>query len=119
MLTAEIMEQAVQAYIAAFRDGSLDGIVALFADDATVEDPVGSPKHEGLAAIRAFYAKSVEMGAVLEQQGATRLAAEYAAFAFHVTIPSMGHVDVIDTFRFNAAGKIVEMRAFFGPDNFK
>ncbi len=115
----KIMQQAVHTYISAFRDKDLDAIVKLFAPEATVEDPVGTPKHDGLAAIREFYGKSIELGAVLEQQGATRVGAEYAAFAFEARIPGMGRVDVIDTFRFNEDGKIIEMRAFFGPDNFR
>lgn len=115
----KIMRQTVQAYISAFRDKDIDAIVRLFAPHATVEDPVGSPKHDGLTAIREFYGKSIELGAVLEQQGATRVGADYAAFAFEAHIPGMGHVEVIDTFRFNEAGKIIEMRAFFGPENLK
>ena len=36
------MTAAVHAYVAALNAGDLDGIVALYADDASVEDPVGS-----------------------------------------------------------------------------
>lgn len=114
-----LMEAAVQAYFDGFRRHDLETIAALFADDATAEDPVGTPRHEGIAAIRAFYTESIATGAVLEPQGAIRIAADYAAFAFHAVVPGMGHVEVIDTFRFNEDGKIIEMRAFFGPANVK
>jgi len=113
------MEAAVQAYFEGFRKHDLDIIIALFADNATAEDPVGTPRHEGIEAVRAFYAQSIATGAVLEQQGPTRIADAYAAFAFHAVVPGMGHVEVIDTFRFNEAGKVIEMRAFFGPGNVK
>ncbi len=119
MPSTETMEAAVQSYIAGFRNRDLESIVALFAADATVEDPVGSQPHKGLDAIRAFYAASIDTGAVLDQQGETRVAANYAAFAFHAIVPGMGHVEVIDTFKFNEQGKVVEMRAFFGPKNVK
>jgi steroid delta-isomerase len=115
----KLMEAAVQAYFEGFRKHDLDIIISLFADDATAEDPVGTPRHEGIQAVRAFYAQSIATGAVLEPQGSTRIAADYAAFAFHAVVPDMGHVEVIDTFRFNEAGKIIEMRAFFGPGNVK
>jgi ketosteroid isomerase-like protein len=36
------MTAAVHAYVAALNAGDLDAIVALYADDASVEDPVGS-----------------------------------------------------------------------------
>jgi steroid delta-isomerase len=117
MPTPEIIEAAVQKYFSAFSNRDLEGVVGLFADDATVEDPVGSEPNKGLAAIRAFYARSIEMGATLQQQGATRITAEYAAFAFLAVVPGMGHVEVIDTFRFNEAGKVTEMRAYFGAGN--
>jgi steroid delta-isomerase len=119
MPTPEHIEAAVQTYFDSFSSGKVEGIVGLFAEDATVEDPVGSDAHKGLDAIRAFYANSIGMGAKLERQGATRITSEYAAFAFHAIVPGMGHVEVIDTFRFNEAGKVIEMRAFFGPGNFK
>jgi steroid delta-isomerase len=119
MPAPEIIEAAVQQYFTAFSNRDLEGIVGLFAEDATVEDPVGSEVNRGIDAIRAFYGKSIEMGATLQQQGATRITAEYAAFAFHAIVPGMGHVEVIDAFRFNEAGKVVEMRAYFGAGNFK
>jgi steroid delta-isomerase len=114
-----IMANAVQAYFDGFRNRDLDAIVALFADDATVEDPIGSPLLTDRDAIRAFYHKSVAAEVVLEQEGNTRIGGDYAVFAFFAVVPDMGHVEVIDTFRFNEDGKIVEMRAFFGPGNVK
>ena len=66
------MEAAVHSYFEGFRRQNVEIIIALFADDATVEDPVGSPPSKGREAIRAFYTKSIGTGAVLEPQGATR-----------------------------------------------
>ena len=37
------MKAALQGYLNAFNANDLDALTALFADDATVEDPVGSP----------------------------------------------------------------------------
>ena len=48
MNTPEHMTAVVQRYVAALNAGDLDGIVALFADDATVEDPVGSEPRCGM-----------------------------------------------------------------------
>lgn len=47
MNSVEHMTAVVQRYVAALNAGDLDGIVALFADDATVEDPVGSEPRRG------------------------------------------------------------------------
>lgn len=122
MPAPEHMAAAVHAYVDGFERGDLDAIVGLFADDATVEDPVGTPPKRGLAEIRAFYAGSLATGAKLELLGDPRCAGDYAAFPFAVKLEWDGRrqiIEVIDTFRFDEAGKITEMRAFFGPANMK
>jgi steroid delta-isomerase len=120
MATPEQMSAAVQGYVDAFDKGDPEAVVALFAEDATVEDPVGTPLKVGHAAIREFYTASMATGAKLRLDGPIRLATEYAAFAFQVQLTMDGKdltVDVIDTFKFNADGKVTEMRAYFGPSN--
>ncbi len=112
--------KAVETYIASYCAGDLDGIVSVFADNATVEDPVGTPLVIGKEAIRAFMARGVSMGAKLGLLGAIRCAGDYAAFPFAVTLELEGkptRIEVIDVFRFDAEGKVVEMRAFFGAEN--
>lgn len=114
--------KAVEAYIEAYGRGDLDAILDVFADDATVEDPVGSPLLVGKDAIRGLMGQGVAMGAKLELQGAVRCAANYAAFPFVVALDIEGRptrIEVIDIFTFNDAGKVIEMRAFFGPENIK
>ncbi|CAD7342024.1 MULTISPECIES: nuclear transport factor 2 family protein [unclassified Sphingobium] len=114
------MEAAVNAYVAAFEAGSADQVAALYAADATVEDPIGSPIHKGREAIRAFYAESMKTGAKLKLEGPVRVAGDYAVFPFSVNLNYDGgakRIDVIDTFRFNKANEVVEMRAFWGPNN--
>jgi len=114
------MEAAVHAYVAAFAAGSADQVAALYAEDATVEDPIGAPLHHGREAVRAFYAESMKTGAQLELLGPIRIAGDYAAFPFSVNLNYDGgtkRIDVIDTFRFNEANEVIEMRAFWGPGN--
>lgn len=120
MATPEQMEAAVQAYVAAFAAGDPEQAVAIFAADATIEDPVGTPVKRGHEEIRAFYQASMATGAKLVLDGPIRLAEGHAAFAFHVPLHFEGkdmEIHVIDTFAFDADGKVKEMRAFFGPGN--
>ena len=75
-----------------------------------------------LATVRAFYAYSLSTGAKLELMGEPRTAGDYVAFPFRVLLNLEGKdqaIEVIDTFKFNAEGKVVEMRAFWGPQNVK
>jgi len=114
------MEAAVHAYVAAFEAGSADQVADIYAQDATVEDPIGTPIHHGREAVRAFYAESMKTGAKLELLGPIRIAGDYACFPFAVKLDYDGgpkRIDVIDTFRFNEDNEVVEMRAFWGPNN--
>jgi len=122
MPTAEQMNAVVHAYVAGFDAGDPDAIADLFAEDATVEDPVGSELRRGKAAIREFYGFSTSTGAKLELLGDPRCAGDYVAFPFAVLLDMQGqksHIEVIDTFRIDDSGKITEMRAFWGPGNLK
>ncbi len=121
MPTTAHMTAAVHAYVEAFERGDPEAAVALFAADATVEDPVGTPPKVGTEAIREFYTYSMGTGAKLHLEGPIRTGYDFAAFAFQVRL-KMGDadatVDVIDVFRFDDAGKVRSMQAFFGPGNF-
>ena len=129
---AEQMAAAVQAYFDLFNACDADGIADLYADDATVTDPVGTPPKNSKADILAFYQGAVKGGSTLVQHGPTRIVANFAAFAFtvhvggynpedvsvDVDLPSGSMtIDVIDTFEFNEDGKVTAMRAFWGPTN--
>lgn len=120
MADVEQMIAAVHAYVAAFETGDPDAAAALFSKDSTVEDPIGSPLHRGREAVRAFYAQSMATGAKLKLEGPVRITGDYAVFPFSVHLAFEGkqpRIDVIDTFKFDDDGKVVEMRAFWGPSN--
>lgn len=121
MPTPAEMTAAIHAYVAAFDKGDPELAVALFADDASVADPVGTPPKVGIAAIREFYTASMQTGAKLHLQGPVRVTANnHAAFAMQVRLnlnDTDMSVDVIDIFRFNDDGKVTEMSAYFGPTN--
>lgn len=120
MPSIDTMQAAVHRYIRTLNESDLEGIVALYAPDAVVEDPVGSPPHCGHAAIRAFYAGSVALGLQVQLEGEIRATANVAAFAFRVSFVWNGQattISPIDVFRFNEQGLITEMRAIFGPAN--
>ena len=114
------MIAAVEGYVAAFEKGDPDAVASLYAENCTVEDPIGTPLHRGRDAVRAFYAESMQTGAKLKLEGPVRVAGEYAAFPFSVNLNYDGsakRIDVIDTFKFDDDNKVIEMRAFWGPSN--
>lgn len=115
------MRAAMQEYIDAFNRVDLEAIVNLYANDATVEDPVGSPPKSGRDEIHAFYKGALEMGATLSLVAPIRTShGDSAAMAFEVDVTlESGHflIRVIDVMTFNDAGKFTSMRAFWGPED--
>lgn len=115
------MKRALQAYIDHFNAVNPQAISDLFADDATVEDPVGKPLISGREAIAAFYRNSVATGARLKLAAPIRAShGNAAAMAFDVELnmpqgPAV--IRVIDTFTFDATGRFATMRAFWGPSD--
>jgi steroid delta-isomerase len=108
----------VHAYVAAFDAADASAAASLFADDATLEDPFGSEATRGHAAIHDFYARAMQGGAKLTLTGPPRLAGDAVAFPFTANVPAANiAIDIIDVFRFDTAGKIASMQAFWGPGN--
>ena len=115
-----IIRARIASYCAAFATGDQGAYVGHFAEGAWIEDPVGTPRHEGLAAIGAFFAQSASMAESIElhQTGPVRVAGHEAAFPMQAR-PVLGGttyvVDIIDVMTFADTGQITEMRAFWDP----
>ncbi len=107
---------AVHKYVEAFETADINLIRELYADDAVVEDPVGTDPYEGMEAILAFYEPSLQAGAKLELTGSPRCTGNAVAFPFRAVIGTM-KIEIIDVFEFDDDGKIVSMKAYWGPEN--
>jgi steroid delta-isomerase len=112
----------VEQYMRALTDHDMAAISDLYADDATVEDPVGSEPLSGKAAIIQFYEVAFSAGISARLDGPVRIAANHAVFPFVVELnPGNGEIriDVIDQFTFNENNKVIAMKAFWGEENMK
>ena len=121
-LADDIMVAAVENYVKHFNNGDYEGVANLYAETATVEDPIGTPIKNGKSEIRKFYKMSTQLGAQLALNVPVRATANAVAFAFSVTTESQNgtiQVDVIDTFKFDSDGKVIEMCAYWGQSNVK
>ena len=110
------MIATVHKYVEAFDKADMAIIRGIYADDATVEDPVGSDVHVGMDAIVGFYEGGLSAGAKLVLTGNPRCAGNAVAFPFQVQMPGMA-IEIIDVFEFNDEGKVMSMKAYWGPDN--
>ena len=110
-------------YLEGLTNADLEQVLSLFDEDANLQDPVGGDLNlQGIEQIRTFYAKSVTMGLVGKLQGNVRVAGNTIAFAFAMQInkPDEGPAlsfEAIDVFELNDAGKIIDMKAYWGPEN--
>jgi steroid delta-isomerase len=118
MASAEEIRKTVERYVALMNAGDAEGIAALYADAATLEDPIGAPPQQGRDAILAWYRMSV--GKVrLELSGPIRVSGCEAAFPMVGRLgpaASPATLDIIDVMAFDAAGRITSMRAFWSAD---
>lgn len=121
MRTETQMKNALQAYVDAYNRNDLAALLALYSDDATVEDPYGTPAKVGKLAIEDFYRDAMLSGAVLRLSAPIRGSmGDSAAMAFEAVINTPQgemRVRVIDLMTFNEAGLITSMRAYFGESD--
>jgi steroid delta-isomerase len=117
MIDDATMKAAMQAYIDHFNRSDAEAIAALYAEDATVEDPVGSPVKQGREAIAAFYRMAVATGARLKLAAPIRGShGDAAAMAFDVQLnmpEGEAVIRVIDVMTFNDEGRFTSMRAYW------
>ncbi len=118
MPDADQIRATVQRYTDVFSAGDKEAYVGLFAEDATLEDPVGGEVHRGIEAIGAFWDMTREMTPEIELvlTGPVRVAGNEAAFPGEAH-PTLGDarmaVPVVDTMAFDDDGKITQLRAFW------
>jgi steroid Delta-isomerase len=111
----QAITQTVNRYIELVAKGSADELAELYADDATVEDPVGGEVHIGRGAIRGFYSAVNDAQRECELVS-LRVAGNEAAFQFRLTVTAGEHrmvIEPIDVMVFDDRGKIAAMKAYW------
>ncbi|MBI3782275.1 MAG: nuclear transport factor 2 family protein [Deltaproteobacteria bacterium] len=115
--TAEHIRNVLQRYVDLMTAGDHEAIVALYADNASVEDPVGSEPRRGKEQIRELY-KNASGRVRLELEGRVRAVGNVGAAAMLAYPAGMDGmvVDTIDIMTFDDNGLITSMRAYWSPD---
>jgi steroid delta-isomerase len=103
--------------------------LALFADDAVVEDPIGvSPMdptgegHRGKAAIEAFYDNVIspnEVSFVIERSHAAGNEVANVGTITTIMGDSTVHTDLVATYRVDDDGKVAALRAYWSIDELR
>ena len=111
----ERIRQVIEAYVDRVANGTTDEVLALYAADATVEDPVGTEVRSTPESIREFYAPLEGM----DQEGrlvAARIAGGQAAFQFELATKAGDQtftLSPIDVMTFDDEGRITSMKAYW------
>ncbi|KUI37151.1 steroid delta-isomerase [Mycobacterium sp. IS-1496] len=107
----------VQRYLDTVASGTADDVAALYAEDATLEDPVGGGEvHIGRQAIAGFY-KNMDGTEISTELLTIRAGGNEAAFLFAITVGGAMRIEPIEIMTFTGDGQIASMKAYWGPDN--
>jgi steroid delta-isomerase len=122
MIDAQQIQATMARYVELVDAGDIDAILALYAQDAVVEDPVGQTPLTGLEAIERFYRDGLGMMKVSATlTGPVRATLNgCGAMPFRVDMEWGGQpcsLHVIDVMEFDADGKIRSMKAFWSEVN--
>jgi len=122
-MDADAIRAVVAEYLRAGREGDKQAWLDLFADDATLEDPVGTDVVRGRDELVAFYDRTMGSTEGLDNHlRELRVAGDTAAFLFDLRITWKGRryeVSPIDVLEFDDVGKIIRMRAHWAFDDMK
>jgi steroid Delta-isomerase len=119
MPSKEAITQTVNRYLELLAKGTADDVQALYAADATIEDPVGSDLRRGHDAIREFYAAFQDAPKETEL-AELRVGDSEAAFLWHLTLnagDNRTRISPISQMTFDEDAKITSMRAFWSPSD--
>lgn len=107
----------VERYLHTVSTGTADDVAALYAEDATLEDPVGGGEvHIGRQAIAGFY-KNMDGAEISTELLTIRVGGHEAAFLFAITVGGAMRIEPIEVMTFTHDGQIASMKAYWGPDD--
>ena len=118
MLDDEKVRATIEAYVAGWKNADREAWGALFAEDATLVDPVGKPPHVGKAAGLGFF-DGVQKLPFKFTPKVHRIAVcgNEALLLFRMealtTDGSGMYVEVADIFTLNDAGEIASLKAYW------
>jgi len=118
MANEEKLKAQLAAYLEGWKTNDKVHWLELFAEDAKLEDPVGTPAHAGKEAIAAFWdlVHQMPMNFFPEMQRAVVCGNEGMLLFRMVTRPEGGPgiaMDIVDIFTFNDDGLITKLKAYW------
>jgi len=117
MPTPEQVRATVDAYVDAYARNDKAAFLALWAPDGVLEDPVGTPAHQGIEALGAFWDGARELADRIELMPvAVIVTGDEAAMVFeiHAHIGDGGLLmQAVDVMRVDDDGRLLGVRAYW------
>ena len=116
-----VMKAALQAYVDRTNAGDAEGLAALFAEHAVIEDPIGTPA-KSKAEFVALMTDGVALGSRITPVAPIRGShGAEAALVFDVEYTPPGgprtRIRSLEACTFGEDGLITSLRAYWGPDD--
>ncbi len=117
MPSVDQIRATVAAYVDAYARNDRDAFLALWRPDGVLEDPVGTPAHEGTAALAAFWDAARQMADRIVLEPTQVIAAGDEAVMVMQVHAHVGDsemvIPVVDVVRVDDDGRLVSVRAFW------
>ena len=117
MPTPEQVRATVDAYVDAYARNDKAAFLTLWAPDGVLEDPVGTPPHQGVEALGAFWDGARELADRIELVPvAVIITGDEAAMVFeiHAHIGDGGLLmQAVDVMRVDDDGRLLGVRAYW------
>lgn len=124
MPTQKHMIKAMHSYIDRINGNHHEGTQNLFADNFTLEDPIGTKLLSiGKEYPANFFAEEAVKFTPLRAELVSPVSTSYSnqaamAFKFYMKVGEQEiSIDIVDVMTFDEAGKIVEVKAYWGREN--
>jgi steroid delta-isomerase len=123
MTSADDIRAVYEAYLVAMAEHDLDGVMAMFAPEAVLHDPVDAPPRMGIEAIRQFFSEAVGSIHTCKLVSPVHISGDCRHGAASVsTEVALGDeikvIDATDIMTFDDDGRVTSMTAYWGPTNF-
>jgi len=118
-ISADEASGLVDRYISAFNTRDRNTYISLFADGATVEDPLGSPPIKSESQLGTFFDATTSVPLHLElEQDSIRVSGNHVTFRFQLELgvgTSQVATKPVDVLDLDGSGKIVSLVAYWKP----
>jgi steroid delta-isomerase len=120
MPSAEEIKKVVESYVDLVANGKPEQVADLYADGATVEDPIGADIRSSRESIVEFYGVIASMDKATTELHWSKIAGDTAVFEFTLITEAGGSafkITPVDIMVFDENAKISSMRAVWSPDD--